>query len=64
VAIIFGVLFLFGLIPGLNRLFGLMPLWGHDIWLHLITAAVSAYFGWFAPATVTDTRARRATDRY
>lgn len=45
VAILFGVLTILGLIPGLRTLFGLLPLHGHDIWLHALTAAVAAYFG-------------------
>ena len=35
-----------GLIPGLNTVFGLIPLHGHDVWLHLILAAAAGYFGW------------------
>jgi hypothetical protein len=45
-AVIYGALGVMGLIPGLNTLFGLVPLHGHDVWLHLGTAAVAAYFGW------------------
>jgi hypothetical protein len=26
--------------------FGLIPLHGHDVWLHLGTAAIAAYVGW------------------
>lgn len=46
-AIIFGVLAVMGLIPGLNSVFGLLPLHGHDIWLHAGTAILGAYFGYF-----------------
>lgn len=45
-AVLFAVLGVFGLIPGLNTLFGFVPLHGHDVWLHLGTAAVAAYVGW------------------
>lgn len=45
-AIIFGVLTIMGLIPLLNTTFGLAPLFGHDVWLHAVTALVAAYFGW------------------
>ena len=48
-AIIYGVLTIMGLIPGLNTMFGLAPLFGHDIWLHAATAIIAAYFGWKAP---------------
>lgn len=46
VAVVYAVLTVLGLIPGLNTLFGLVPLYGHDIWLHAVLAAVAAYFGW------------------
>lgn len=45
-AILYAALAVAGLIPGLNTLFGVLPLYGHDVWLHLGTAAVAAYFGW------------------
>lgn len=47
-AIIFAVLAVMGLFPTLNTVFGLLPLHGHDIWLHAGTAAVAAYIGWYA----------------
>jgi hypothetical protein len=49
-AVLFGVLAVFGIIPGLDEVFGLVPLWGADILLHAGTALIAAYFGWFAPA--------------
>jgi hypothetical protein len=30
---------------GLGLLFDLIPLHGHDIWLHFVLAGVAAYFG-------------------
>lgn len=47
-AVIFGVLAVMGLIPELNSVFGLLPLQGHDVWLHAGTAILGAYFGYFA----------------
>lgn len=47
-AVLYGALAVFGLIPGLQTLFGLVPLHGHDIWLHALTAAAAAYFGFMA----------------
>lgn len=41
-----GALALMGVIPGMNTLFGLLPMHGHDVWLHAGTAAVAGYFGW------------------
>ena len=45
-AIFYGALALMGVIPGMNTLFGLLPLHGHDVWLHAGTATIAAYFGW------------------
>ncbi|HZO01295.1 MAG TPA: DUF4383 domain-containing protein [Burkholderiales bacterium] len=45
-AIFYGALAVMGLIPGMNTLFGMLPMHGHDVWLHAGTAAVAAYFGW------------------
>jgi hypothetical protein len=56
-AIIFGILAVMGLIPGLNTTFGLIPLFSHDVWLHGASALLAAYFGWVAPA------GERAADR-
>lgn len=50
--VIFIVLFIFGLIPGLNVLFGLAPLYGADIWLHLVSGIIALYFGLTARSTV------------
>ena len=44
-AVIYGVLAIMGLIPGANTVFGLIPLHGHDVWLHAGTALIAAYFG-------------------
>lgn len=54
-AIIYGVLAVMGLIPGLNTVFGLVPLHSHDIWLHAGTALIAAYFG-FAHKPATETQ--------
>jgi hypothetical protein len=45
-ALLYGALALMGLIPGMNTLFGFIPLHSHDVWLHGGTAALAAYFGW------------------
>ena len=45
-AVIYSVLAVMGLIPRLDTVFGLVPLYGHDVWLHALTAIVAAYFGW------------------
>ena len=47
VAIIYVVLAVFGLIPTarLWTTFGLIPLYGNDVWLHVLLAAIAGYFG-------------------
>lgn len=44
-AIIYAVLAVAGIIPGLNTLFGLAPIHSHDIWLHVILALPLGYYG-------------------
>jgi len=61
-AVFYGALAVFGLVPGLNTLFGLLPLHGHDVWLHAGTALIAAYFGW-RKEVVNERRAGETTDR-
>jgi hypothetical protein len=61
-ALIYGVLAVLGLIPQLNTLFGLLPIHGHDVWLHAGTAALAAYFGWRSE-TEAERRDRGRADR-
>jgi hypothetical protein len=56
VAIIYAMFMVMGLIPGLDTTFGMVPLFGNDIWLHLLLAAPAAYFGFVH----RDTDTRRA----
>lgn len=44
-AVFYGALTIMGFIPGLNTTFGLIPIFGHDIWLHAISAGAAAYVG-------------------
>lgn len=48
-AIFYGVLAIMGLLPVLNTTFGLIPIFGNDVWLHALTALIAAYFGFKAP---------------
>ncbi len=52
-AIFYGLLAIMGFFPGLRTTFGLIPIFGHDIWLHAVSALAAAYFGWMAPADET-----------
>lgn len=53
VAIAYALLAILGLIPATNTTFGLVPIYGHDVWLHALIAAAAAYFGWVHRETET-----------
>lgn len=46
-AVWFTFLVLLGFIPIANSVFGLMPIYGNNVWLHLATAVPAIYFGFF-----------------
>jgi hypothetical protein len=50
-AVLFAALAVMGLIPGLDTLFGVMPLYGNNVWLNALTAAVAGYAGFRASAS-------------
>lgn len=54
VAIIYALFTVMGLVPGLHTTFGLVPLYGADVVLHLLLAAIAAYFGFVRRDVVTD----------
>jgi hypothetical protein len=56
VAVIYAVFAVMGLISAarLWTTFGLVPLYGHDVWLHALLAAVAAYFGFFRSERATN----------
>lgn len=41
----YGILAILGLLPFANTTFGLIPIFGNDVWLHAGTAAIAFYFG-------------------
>lgn len=45
VAVIYGLLTIMGLVPLTSTTFGLVPIYGNDIWLHAVLALVATYFG-------------------
>ena len=47
-AVLYGLLAILGLIPATNTMFGLVPIYGHDVWLHAGTALIADYFGFIA----------------
>lgn len=62
-AIFYGALAVMGLIPGMNTMFGLLPMHGHDVWLHAGTALVAAFFGWRRAAAMSFERRGMMPDR-
>ena len=56
--VLYLVLFLFGLIPGLSSVFGLLPLFEADVILHLLTALI-AFGAYFASPETTGPAAPR-----
>jgi uncharacterized protein DUF4383 len=61
-AVFYGLLAVLGLLPATGTLFGLVPIHGHDVWLHGASALIAAYFGFVAapdqaPASVRRDRA-------
>jgi hypothetical protein len=47
-AMIFATLAVMGVLPWASTAFGLVPLFGHNVWLHALTAAAAAYVGYSA----------------
>jgi len=45
-AALFASLAVLGLMPATQTLFGLVPIHGHDVWLHAGTAIAAAFCGW------------------
>ena len=60
VGVAYALLTVMGLISAMRlyTAFGLVPLYGHDIWLHAVLAGVGIYFGFVRP--VDQPRMRRA----
>jgi len=48
--VIFGLATVAGFMPQADTLWGAMPLYSPNTWLHVATALVAAYFGWVAQA--------------
>ena len=53
VAVVYALLTVLGLLPATYTTFGMIPIYGYDVWLHLVLALVAAYFGWMNRDTAT-----------
>ncbi|MER3434761.1 MAG: DUF4383 domain-containing protein [Leptolyngbya sp. ERB_1_1] len=49
-AIVYAAIVLFGLIPATNTTFGLMPIYGNNVWFNALTGILAAYGGFVKPA--------------
>ena len=47
-AISYLVLAVLGLIPAANTLFGVMPIFGNNVWFNAVTGAIAAYYAFVA----------------
>lgn len=54
-SIIYGIQAILGLLPFAKTLFGLMPLYGNNVWFSILTAAIAYYFGFVKPRSVRRT---------
>lgn len=52
-AVIYGIQAIMGLFPFSNTLFGMMPLFGNNVWLSILTAAIAYYYGFVKPGQIT-----------
>ncbi len=61
-AFFYGLLALMGLLPFANTTFGLIPIFGNDVWLHAGTAALAYYFGFVASPGLLDVVSQQEKD--
>ncbi|NJL21542.1 MAG: DUF4383 domain-containing protein [Leptolyngbyaceae cyanobacterium SM1_3_5] len=45
---------LMGLIPGANTTFGVMPIFGNNVWFNALTGLIAGYYGFIKPAKAID----------
>lgn len=55
-ALFYGALAIMGLFLPTQSTLGLIPIFGNDVWLHALTAAVAAYFGFIATPDLLELR--------
>lgn len=51
-ALVYAASAVFGLLPATNTFFGITPLFGNNIWLNVIVAAIAFYYGFVKPAEI------------
>lgn len=51
--IVYAAQAILGLLPFSNTLFGMMPLYGNNVWLSVLLAGVTYYYGFVKPGSIT-----------
>ncbi|MBD2064648.1 DUF4383 domain-containing protein [Funiculus sociatus GB2-A5] len=60
--IFYGLLTVMGLIPATQSTLGLIPIFGNDVWLHAVTAAIAVYFGFLVKPDLLEISTGQATN--
>lgn len=60
-AIFYGLLTIMGLFPPTQSTLGFIPIFGNDVWLHAVTAAIAIYFGFLAKPDLLELRTGKPT---
>lgn len=55
-AIFYGLLAVMGLLPATQSTLGFIPIFGNDVWLHAVSAAIAVYFGFIATPDLLELR--------
>lgn len=53
-AIVYALIALMGLLPVTNTTFGVMPIFGNNVWFNALTALIAGYIGFVKPVAVKD----------
>lgn len=62
-AIFYGLLTIMGLFPPTQSTLGFIPIFGNDVWLHAVTAAIATYFGFFATPDLLELSSGQSSTR-
>lgn len=62
-AIFYGLLAILGLFPPTQSTLGFIPIFGNDVWLHAVTAAIATYFGFIATPDLLEIRTGQSATR-
>jgi hypothetical protein len=52
VAVVYALLTVLGMVPATQTTFGLIPIYGNDVWLHGVIALAAGFIGFVMPARI------------